>query len=96
MQLDKDTVLKVAHLSRLHISENQIDATIEDMNKILTFMEKLNELDTNGVEPLVYMTSEVNVFRPDVVAETLTTEAALMNAPAKEGDFFKVIKVLNK
>ncbi|MOA39300.1 Glutamyl-tRNA(Gln) amidotransferase subunit C [compost metagenome] len=59
-------------------------------------MEKLNELDTTNVEPLVYLTDEVNAFRPDVVKQEITTAEALKNAPDADDNFFKVSKVIEQ
>ena len=66
-----------------------------DMNKILGFMDKLNEIDTTGVEPLVYMTNEVNVLREDEVIQDITHEEALLNAPKTDGEYFLVSKVID-
>ena len=94
MKIDKNVVEKIAHLARLDV-EN-VDERVADMNKILTFMEKLNELDTTNVEPLVYLTDEVNAFRPDVVKQEITTAEALKNAPDADDNFFKVSKVIEQ
>ena len=67
MTIDKETVEKVAHLARLELAEDEKEKMIGDMSKILGFMAKLNEINTSGVEPLVYMTEEINVLRDDVV-----------------------------
>jgi aspartyl-tRNA(Asn)/glutamyl-tRNA(Gln) amidotransferase subunit C len=67
---------------------------IKDMNKILGFMDKLNEVDTTGIEPLVYMTAEPNVLREDVVKQEITTEEALQNAPDHDESHFLVEKVI--
>jgi len=67
-----------------------------DMNKILTFMEKLNELDTKDVEPLVYMNPEVNVWREDVVHQVITVSEGLKNSALHNEDFFLVPKILDK
>jgi len=96
MIIDKETVEKVANLARLELAEDEKAAMIKDMNKILDFMAKLNELDTTGIDPLVYMTSEVNVLREDVVKQTVTTEEALKNAPKHTDDYFLVAKVIDK
>ena len=69
---------------------------ISDMDKILSFVGKIEELDTEGVEPLIYMTQETNVLRNDEVGQHNTKEEALKNAPDKDSDYFKVPKVLNK
>ncbi len=94
MTIDKETVDKVAHLARLELSESEKKTMIEDMGKILDFMDKLNEVDTSGVEPLVYMTDEVNVLREDVICHEITPEEALRNAPKHDEDFFLVAKVI--
>jgi aspartyl-tRNA(Asn)/glutamyl-tRNA(Gln) amidotransferase subunit C len=65
------------------------------MNKILGFMDKLNEIDTTAVEPLVYMTNEVNGFREDIIKQEITHEEALQNAPKHDKDFFLVMKVID-
>jgi aspartyl-tRNA(Asn)/glutamyl-tRNA(Gln) amidotransferase subunit C len=96
MIVDKETVEKVATLARLELAEDEKEAMIKDMNKILDFMAKLNELDTTGIDPLVYMTSEVNVLRDDVVKQTITTEEGLKNAPKHTEDYFLVAKVIEK
>lgn len=96
MIIDKETVGKVANLARLELAEDEKDEMIKDMSKILDFMAKLNEIDTTGVEPLVYMTDEVNVLREDVVKQEITTEQGLENAPKHTDEFFLVAKVIEK
>ena len=64
------------------------------MIRILAFMAPLKEVDTTSVEPLIYMTDEVNVLREDVVKQEITHEEALLNAPKKDADFFHVAKVI--
>jgi aspartyl-tRNA(Asn)/glutamyl-tRNA(Gln) amidotransferase subunit C len=96
MNIDSETVDKIAHLARLELAPEEKLEMIADMNKILGFMDKLNEVDTTGVEPLVYMSDEVNVFREDVVKQEITTEEALMNAPRHDDKYFLVAKVIEK
>jgi aspartyl-tRNA(Asn)/glutamyl-tRNA(Gln) amidotransferase subunit C len=96
MTIDKDTVEKVAHLARLELNETEKEEMIKDMSKILDFMAKLNELDTSGIEPLVYMTDDVNVLREDVIKQQITHEEALQNAPKHDEDYFLVAKVIEK
>ena len=83
-------------MARLELAEDEKEAMIKDMSKILDFMAKLNEMDTSGVEPLVYMTGEVNNLREDVVKQDITTEEALKNAPKHTDDYFLVAKVIEK
>ena len=96
MKIDLETIDKIAHLARLDVKEEDKQGLIDDMNNILTFMDKLNEVDTTGVEPLVYMTDEVNATREDVVKQVISREEALQNAPKQDGKFFRVAKVINK
>ena len=96
MKIDKETIYKVADLARIEIKESEVEELQSDMSKILTFMEKLNELDTTNVEPLVYMNPEVNVWREDVVKQDLTVEEGLKNAALHNEDFFFVPKILEK
>jgi aspartyl-tRNA(Asn)/glutamyl-tRNA(Gln) amidotransferase subunit C len=95
MTIDEETVDKIAHLARLELSVDEKEAMIKDMNKILGFMDKLNEIDTTAVEPLVYMTNEVNGFREDIIKQEITHEEALQNAPKHDKDFFLVMKVID-
>ena len=96
MNIDKETVEKVAHLARLELAEDEKERMIADMNKILGFMNKLNEIDTSGIEPLVYMTNEINTVREDVIKQEVTHEEALLNAPKHDKDYFLVAKVIEK
>jgi len=96
MNIDKETVEKVAHLARLELAEDEKEKMIADMNKILGFMDKLSEIDTSGIEPLVYMTNEINTVREDVIKQEATHEEALLNAPKHDKDYFLVAKVIEK
>ena len=96
MTIDKETVEKVAHLARLELAEDEKEKMIDDMSKILGFMAKLNEIDTSGIEPLVYMTSEINVLRQDVIKQEITHQEALQNAPKHDENYFLVAKVIEK
>lgn len=94
MKIDKNTVDKIAHLARLKFSDAETEKMQSDMEQILSWMEKLNELDTTGVEPLTHMSQEVNVFREDVVGSHLSKEKALENATFKDENFFRVPKII--
>jgi aspartyl-tRNA(Asn)/glutamyl-tRNA(Gln) amidotransferase subunit C len=94
MTIDEETVDKIAHLARLELTGEEKQDMIKDMSKILDFMAKLNEIDTSGVEPLVYMTDDVNSLREDVVKQEITHEEALLNAPKHDDDYFLVAKVI--
>lgn len=94
MKVDKDTLKKIAHLARLEIKEEDEQKVMDDMTKIITWVEKLNEIDTEGIEPLTSMSYEVNVMREDEVKPHLDHERALKHAPKKDSDYFRVPKVL--
>ncbi len=94
MNADHTTLRKIAHLSRLELKESDESKILDDLNRILTWVEKLNEVDTTGIEPLTHMTAEINVMRPDVVSETLKLADALKNAPKHDGAHFCVPKVI--
>ena len=94
-KIDIKTVNEVAHLARLEFNEDGKIEILNDMNRMLAFVDKLNELDTDGTEPLIYMTDEKNLLREDDPKETLTQKEALKNAPKKDSDYFKVPKVID-
>jgi aspartyl-tRNA(Asn)/glutamyl-tRNA(Gln) amidotransferase subunit C len=97
MSLTKDEVLKVAHLARLEFAEDEIERFRGDLNNILKFVEKLQEVDTQGVEPLFQVNhNEENKFRKDEIKESLDPEKALLNAPEKEDGMFIVPKVVGE
>ena len=95
-KIDIKTVDEIAHLARLEFNDEAKGEIVNDMNRMLAFVDKLNELDTDKVEPLIYMSEERNVLREDEVKQTLTQKEALQNAPKKDSDYFKVPKVLTK
>lgn len=96
MTIDQKTIYKVADLARIEIAEEEVEALRTDMNKILTFMEKLNELDTTQVEPLVYMNAEVNIWRADEELTDISVENALRNAAVHNESYFMIPKILEK
>lgn len=87
-------VSHLAHLSRLSFTPEESKEMLNDMNRMLGFVEKMNELDTKGVEPLIYMNDEVNVLRDDETKQEINHEEALLNAPKRDSDFFRVPKVI--
>jgi aspartyl-tRNA(Asn)/glutamyl-tRNA(Gln) amidotransferase subunit C len=96
MKIDDKTVDKIASLSKLSFSGKQKDAIKNDMNKMLDFIGKLEELDTDGVKPLIHMTDDVNVLRADDAVSEMTQKEALKNAPKKDSTYFKIPKVLTR
>ena len=96
MTINDKRVEELAHLARLEFNSEQKAAIKKDLEKIIDFCDQLKELDTEGVEPLIYVNDEFNVFREDKIEASLPKEKALLNAPSKDSDYFKVPKVLNK
>jgi aspartyl-tRNA(Asn)/glutamyl-tRNA(Gln) amidotransferase subunit C len=95
-KIDIKTVDEIAHLARLEFNAESKPEILNDINRMLSFVDKLNEMDTENVEPLIYMTNERNVLRPDVPETTLTQKEALKNAPKKDSDYFKAPKVIEQ
>ena len=96
MKIDNALIEKLSDLAKLEFDDVSKKEIKEDLNKIIRFVEKLNELDTDGVKPLTYMTEEINNLRDDVAMITISKEDALKNAPEKDSDYFIVPKVLKK
>jgi aspartyl-tRNA(Asn)/glutamyl-tRNA(Gln) amidotransferase subunit C len=94
MKVDKETLNKIAHLARLEFDEKDTEKMVNDLGNIISFVEKLNEVNTDGVEPLTSMSHEINSLREDEVKPHLSHESALKNAPEKDQDYFRVPKVL--
>jgi aspartyl-tRNA(Asn)/glutamyl-tRNA(Gln) amidotransferase subunit C len=86
----------IAHLSRLEFEGESKNAIKEDMERIVNFMEKLQEVDTENVEPLIFMTKEINHLREDEAKTTVSQKEALHNAPKADSDYFRIPKVLSK
>jgi len=97
MKIDTATLDRVAELARLDFTEPAArEAMLKDMQRVFDFVEKLNEVDTKGVEPLIFMTEEEDVLRDDVAVLEVTKQEALRNAPVKDSDYFKVPRVVDK
>jgi len=97
MKIDEATLDRIAELARLDVS-NTTDRTalLTDMQRVFDFVEKLNEVDTAGVEPLIFMTEEMDVLREDDAYLEISKAEALSNAPVKDSDYFKVPRVVDK
>ena len=96
MKITEDLIDHIAHLSRLEFEGEKKTAIIQDLERITAFMDKLQEIDTENVEPLIFMTNEVNRLREDVAVDTVTQKEALKNASKKDSDYFRIPKVLDK
>lgn len=96
MEVNEALINKLAHLSRLRFSAEEKLQVGQDLERMIQFVEKLNELDLDQVEPLVFMTEEVNVLRADEIKGSVSRDEALSNAPAHTAAFFTVPKVIQK
>ena len=96
MEVNRETIEKLARLSRLHFSEEEKTEIQADLQKMIHFVDKLNELDTTGLEPVLHMSAEENMLRDDVVQGEVSSAQALSNAPEKHQSFFTVPKVIRK
>lgn len=96
MEVNDELVEKLAHLARLKFDNAGKAAIKNDLQKMIQFVEKLNELDTTGIEPLLHMSDNVNVLRKDEIKESISREEGLKNAAMHDNQFFKVPKVIKK
>ncbi|MBL7862095.1 MAG: Asp-tRNA(Asn)/Glu-tRNA(Gln) amidotransferase subunit GatC [Cyclobacteriaceae bacterium] len=94
MKIDQATLNKIAHLARLEFNEKDSEKMMQDMSNIISFVEKLQEVNTEGVEPLTTMSHELNAVREDEVRPHLDHTQVLRNAPKKDENYFRVPKVL--
>lgn len=92
MIVDDKLIVKLAELSKLEFNDTEKVEIKKDLEKILTFMEQLDAIDTSNVEPLIYVNDDVNVVREDVVHHPISKEEALSNAPLHDSDYIKVPK----
>ena len=96
MEVNDEMIDKLAHLSRLQFNAVEKAAIKKDLEKMILFINKLNELDTTGVQPLLHMSEEVNVLRDDIVEGSISTADALKNAPHHNDQYFLVPKVIRQ
>jgi len=94
MSVTKDDVQYMAHLARLQLKNEEAEGLKEDMNKILGYMDKLDQLDTSDVEPLEHVTEQPTALRKDIAKEPLSHDDALKNAPDADSDYFRVPRVI--
>lgn len=94
MRISRDDVLHVASLARLQLNDTEVDTFTGQMDAILAYVEKLNELDTAGIVPTSHAVPVENAFREDAVRPSLGVDHALANAPDRVEDYFRVPKVI--
>ena len=96
MEVNDTLVDKLANLARLQFDNTEKSAIKNDLQRMIQFVEKLNELDTTGVSPLLHMSNNVNALREDEIKGSIIREEGLKNATMKDSQFFKVPKVIKK
>jgi aspartyl-tRNA(Asn)/glutamyl-tRNA(Gln) amidotransferase subunit C len=94
MKITEDEVQHVAHLARLTLTSDELARMTEQLDNILSYFEKLNELDTQGIDPTTHAFSITNAFRDDIVQDSLSQEEALANGPKQNGQCFIVPRIL--
>lgn len=94
MKVTKDVIEYVAHLARLELDPHEADEYTKQLDNILEYMDKLNALDTTGIEPMSHAIPNVNVFREDEVVESFSVDKSVGNAPERAGSFFKVPPII--
>lgn len=96
MKITEELIDHIAHLARLEFKGEDKVSIQKDMERMIEFVDKLSEIDTENVEPLIFMSEEINRLRGDEPKITVTHEEALKNAPKKDSDYFRIPKVLDK
>ena len=96
MEVNNKLIQDLSRLAKLKFDEQAAEKMKGDLDKIIGFVDKLSEIDTEGIEPLIYLSEEVNVLRADEISNEVSQESALKNAPQKDSDYFKVPTVLKK
>jgi aspartyl-tRNA(Asn)/glutamyl-tRNA(Gln) amidotransferase subunit C len=96
MKITEELIDHIAHLARLEFQGEDKVSIQKDMERMIEFVDKLSEIDTANVEPLIFMSEEINRLREDEPRVTVSHEEALMNAPKKDSDYFRIPKVLDK
>ena len=95
MNINQNVISKLARLSKLKFNEDEMKLISNDLSKMLEFINQLQDLDTEGVDPLIHVNEEINNWREDQVQDMISQEEALSNSPVKDGTYFKLPKVLD-
>ena len=96
MKITDNLIEDISNLSKLKFDSIKKKQIKTDLNKIVQFIDKLSEIDTKNVEPLIYLTQEINATRKDIISDELSQSLALKNGPKKDSDYFKVPKVISQ
>ena len=96
MEVNNKLIQNLSRLAKLKFDKKSTQKMKADLNKIISFIDKLSEVNTDNIEPLIYMSKEVNILRTDSVTNEVSQKEALKNAPQKDSDYFKVPTILKK
>lgn len=96
MQVDEQLISRLEHLSRLQLTNEERTSIKGELENILAMVEKLQEVEVEGIEPLVYVNEAVNRLRKDEITNQVSREAAVQNAPTTDGTYFQVPKVIDR
>tara|TARA_Y200000002_G_scaffold379675_1_gene389472 strand:+ start:724 stop:1011 length:288 start_codon:yes stop_codon:yes gene_type:complete len=95
VKINHKVISKLARLSKLKFNEDEMKLISNDLSKMLEFINQLQDLDTEGIDPLIHVNEEINNWREDQVQGMISQEEALSNSPVKDGTYFKLPKVLD-
>ena len=95
MKINQNVISKLARLSKLKFNEDEMKLISNDLSKMLEFINQLQDLDTEGIDPLIHVNEEINNWREDQVQGMISQEEALSNSPVKDGTYFKLPKILD-
>lgn len=95
MKISREEVLHIAHLARLEFKEEEIERFTVQLNDILSYIDKLNTVSTENIEPMTHATTLYNVFREDIAETPLDVEEAVANAPDQSGTLFRVPRIID-
>lgn len=96
MKIDTQMVDNLAHLARLKFDDGEKESIRADMESMVAFVEKLQSIDTSGIQPLLFISDASNILREDIVQGSVSRSEALLNSPVKDTVFFKVPKVIRR
>ena len=96
MEINNEIINKLSDLAKLDFTESEKIELQKDMSQIISFFDKMNEVNTNDIEPLIFMNEQENILRNDEPKHTISHQEALLNAPDKDSDYFRVPKIITK
>lgn len=96
MEITDEIIDHLSNLAKLSFEGDKKEEIKQNLSNMLNYMDEISKIDTENVEPLIFITDEINVLREDVPSQTITHEEVLKNAPKKDTDYFRIPKMINK